>query len=62
MTEMQLNNRLIANMGNRPANGQSPLGLNLLMGATTAEKVRNMMCNLEEDRIRVIQGVVVLTD
>ena len=54
--------QLIANIGNRPADGPPPLGLNLLMGATTAEKARNMMRNLEEDRIRVIQAVVVLTD
>jgi len=49
-------------MGDRPAEGPPPLGLNLLMGAITAEKMRDMMCNLEENRIRVKQGVVVLTD
>lgn len=54
--------QLIANMGNRPADGPPPLGLNLLMGATTAEKAKNTMCNLEEDRIRVIQGVLVLNE
>ena len=34
-----------------------PIGLNLLMGVNTAEKIRNVLRNLEEDRIRVVQGV-----
>jgi hypothetical protein len=49
-------------MANRPADAPSPLGLNLLMGATTATKVKNMMMNMQEDRIKVIQGVMLLTD
>lgn len=64
VTEQSLkwNKQLVTNMANRHVDGPPPLGLNLLMGATTAEKVRNMMHNMEEDRIRVIQGVMVLTD
>ncbi len=56
------NQQLVANMANRPADAPSPLGLNLLMGATTATKVKNMMMNMQEDRIKVIQGVMLLTD
>ncbi len=57
---LQWNQQLVANMANRPAGGPPPLGLNLLMGATTAEKVKNMKRNMEEQRIKVIQGVMVL--
>jgi ubiquinone/menaquinone biosynthesis C-methylase UbiE len=59
---LKWNQQLVANMANRPAGGPPPLGLNLLMGATTGEKVRNMMRNMEEERIKVIQGVVELTE
>jgi ubiquinone/menaquinone biosynthesis C-methylase UbiE len=45
----------------RPADAPPPLGLNLIMGATTAEKIGNLRRNLEEDRVRVIQGVFQLT-
>lgn len=37
--------------------GWMPLGLHLLMGDDALEKSRNMLRNLEEDRIRVIQAV-----
>ena len=33
------------------------LGLNLLMGTTAAEKSKNIVRNLKEDRIRVVQGI-----
>lgn len=59
---LEWNQQLVANMANRPADAPSPLGLNLLMGATTATKVKNMMMNMQEDRIKVIQGVMLLTD
>jgi len=51
-----------ANLDNRPANEPPSLGLNLLMDLTTTEKMKNMMCNLDENRIRVIQGVLVLNN
>lgn len=35
-----------------------PLGLGLLMGKTNPEKAKNVLRNLEEDRIRVVQGVL----
>lgn len=48
---------LITNMSSRPKDASPPLGLNLLMGKTTAQKVKNMVLNLEEDRVRVVQAV-----
>ena len=33
-------------------------GLNLLMGKTSGDKARNIVRNIEEDRIRVVQGVL----
>jgi len=57
---LKWNQQLAANMANRPADGPPPLGLNLLMGANTGVKVKNMMRNMEEDRIKVIQGVMEL--
>ena len=59
---MQRYYRQKVNLDNRPANELPSLGLNLLMDLTTTEKVKNMMCNLDEDRIRVIQGVLVLNN
>ena len=44
-------------MTNRPQNAPPPVGLNLVIGPTTAEKARNTMRNLQENRIRVIYGV-----
>jgi SAM-dependent methyltransferase len=41
----------------RPADAPPPLGLNVLMGSTTAEKFKSLGINLREDRIRVFQGV-----
>jgi len=43
-------------MANRPADAPPPLGLNLLMGDSTAEKANNVVRNLEEERIAVAQG------
>ena len=34
-----------------------PLGLNLIMGPSFAEKFKNVFTNLKEDRVRVVQGV-----
>ena len=48
---------LAAAIANRPSNAPSPLGLNLLMGKSAAEKSKNVLRNLNEDRIRVVQGV-----
>jgi len=59
---LEWNQQLVANMANRPADAPPPLGLNLLMGATTGMKVKNMMMNMQEDRIKVIQGVMVMAD
>lgn len=59
---LEWNQKLVANMANRPADAPPPLGLNLLMGANTGVKVKNMMMNMQEDRIKVIQGVMVLTE
>jgi len=42
----------------KPRKDDSPrLGLNLLMGKTAADKSKNIIRNLKEDRIRVVQGV-----
>ena len=56
------NQALVSDMVQRPASAPPPLGLNLLMGASTAMKMKNMMKNMQEDRIRVIQGVLALVD
>lgn len=45
-------------MAARPAGAPPPLGLNLLMGQDTPEKMKNVVRNLEEERIVVVQGVV----
>jgi ubiquinone/menaquinone biosynthesis C-methylase UbiE len=39
-------------------NIEAALGIHLLMGVTTQQKMANVVRNLEEDRIRVIEGVV----
>jgi len=59
---LEWNLQLVANMANRPVDAPPPLGLNLLMGPTTGKKVKNMMMNMQEDRIKVIQGVMILTE
>ncbi|MBW2675317.1 MAG: methyltransferase domain-containing protein [Deltaproteobacteria bacterium] len=42
----------------KPRKDDAPrLGLNLLMGKTAADKSKNIIRNLKEDRIRVVQGV-----
>jgi sarcosine/dimethylglycine N-methyltransferase len=48
---------IVTKMKQRPANSPRPLGLNLLIGPSTAEKARNTVRNLQEDRICVIYGV-----
>ena len=49
---------LLAGMAGRPKDAPPPLGLNLLMGKTTGEKAKNLARNLEEDRVRVVMGVL----
>ncbi|ELY60174.1 methyltransferase type 11 [Natronococcus amylolyticus DSM 10524] len=45
-------------MAARPADAPPPLGLNLLMGPETPTKMKNVVRNLEDERIAVVQGVV----
>lgn len=45
-------------MADRPKDAPPPLGLNLVIGPTTAEKAKNTVRNLKEDRIRVVYGVL----
>ncbi|WP_293032748.1 cyclopropane-fatty-acyl-phospholipid synthase family protein [Natronococcus sp.] len=45
-------------MAARPADAPPPLGLNLLMGPETPTKTKNVVRNLEDERIAVVQGVV----
>ena len=40
-----------------PEDAPPPLGLNLIMGPSFAEKLGNVFKNLKEDRIRVVMGV-----
>lgn len=40
-----------------PEDAPPPLGLNLIMGPSFAEKLGNVFTNLKEDRIRVVMGV-----
>ncbi len=49
--------RIVSKMQERPKDAPAPLGLNLLIGPSTAEKARNTVRNLREDRIRVVSGV-----
>ncbi len=48
---------VVESMESRPADAPPPLGLNLLMGAETPIKAKNVVRNLEEERIAVVQGV-----
>ena len=48
---------MVESMQSRPADAPPPLGLNLLMGAETPIKAKNVVRNLEEDRIAVVQAV-----
>lgn len=43
---------------NRPADAPPPLGLNVLMGESTPTKIKNMIRNLTEERIRVVMAVL----
>lgn len=49
---------VVAKMARRPEDAPPPLGLNLVIGPTTARKAANTLRNLREDRIRVIYGVL----
>lgn len=44
-------------IGRQQASGPSPLGLHVLLGPEFREMGRNMLRNLEEDRIAVVQAV-----
>lgn len=48
---------LATKMAKRPKGAAPPLGLNLIIGSTTAEKARNTLRNLAQDRIRVIYAL-----
>jgi hypothetical protein len=48
---------VVETMQSRPADAPPPLGLNLLMGAETPIKAKNVVRSLAEDRVVVIQGV-----
>lgn len=41
----------------RPSDAPPPLGINLLMGSTAGDKTKNVLINLNEDRVRVVQGI-----
>lgn len=47
---------VVESMQSRPPDAPQPLGLNLLMGSNTPVKARNVVQNLEEERISVVQG------
>ncbi|MBC8505328.1 MAG: class I SAM-dependent methyltransferase [Chloroflexi bacterium] len=61
VTAMSLswNQGLVTDMILPPIDGPILLGQNLLMGDTAFLKLKNMMMNMQEDRIRVIQGVMI---
>lgn len=48
---------VVDSMDSRPTDAPRPLGINLLMGEQTPLKAKNVVRNLETDRIRVVQGV-----
>ncbi|WP_254863703.1 SAM-dependent methyltransferase [Halovivax gelatinilyticus] len=48
----------VEKMSERPADAPTPVGLTPLMGPDTAEKMRNVVRNLEEERIGVCQAVM----
>lgn len=47
---------MVQTMAQRPPDAPPPLGLNLLMGPDTPQKIGNVIRNLEEDRTRIIQA------
>ena len=47
----------IESRASAPEDAPPPLGLNLIMGPSFAEKLGNVFRNLKEDRIRVVMGV-----
>jgi len=48
---------VIVKMAARPAGSAAPLGLNLIMGESAGQKLKNVARNLQENRIRVLQLV-----
>lgn len=44
-------------MRSRPADAPAPVGLNLLLGEMTPTLMKNVIRNLDEDRIQVVQAV-----
>jgi ubiquinone/menaquinone biosynthesis C-methylase UbiE len=59
---LRWNQKLVADMKERPADIPFPPGLSLLMGASTTIKMVNMLKSIQEDRLRIIQGILVRTD
>lgn len=51
--------KLVANMAARPSDAPARPGIDLVMGKDTAEKARNVARNLEENRITVVQAVLI---
>ena len=49
---------MIASMANRPKEAGPAVGVNLLMGEDAGETVGTLLRNLEEDRVRVVEGVL----
>ena len=45
-------------MAARSPDAPPPAGLNVLMGPETPTKMKNVVRNLEEERIEVLQGVL----
>jgi len=58
VTESSLNwfRDVVESMQSRSPDAPQPLGLNLLMGSETPVKARNVVQNLDEERISVVQG------
>lgn len=48
---------IVEKMAGRPKGSPPPVGLNLIIGPTSAEKARNTARNLQEKRIRVVYGI-----
>ncbi len=51
----------LESLSSRPKDAPPPLGLNLLMGQSTMKRLGNVLRNLQEERIKVVQGVFRLT-
>ena len=57
-TSLEWFRRVSASRTSRTTNKGPRLGLSLLMGESAPEKSKNLFRNLEEDRVRVVQGVL----